>query len=81
MKKLLSLALVAFLATASVNAASYPQEKCSKECCKNCDDKLFLGLFRSCLWHNRGWRWRRLGSYIGRGWSIWIHREPFLKIC
>ena len=39
MKKLLSLALVAFLATASVNAASYPQEKCKKECCKNCDDK------------------------------------------
>ena len=40
MKKLLSLALVVFLATASVNAASTIQDKnCNKECCKKCDDK------------------------------------------
>ena len=40
MKKLLSLALVGFLATASVNAASIQHDKnCKKECCKKCDDK------------------------------------------
>ncbi|HEY0678397.1 MAG TPA: hypothetical protein VGD17_08925 [Chitinophagaceae bacterium] len=40
MKKLLSLALVAFLATATVNASPYQHDKnCKKECCKKCDDK------------------------------------------
>jgi hypothetical protein len=40
MKKLLSLALVAFLATATVNAAPFQHDKnCKKECCKKCDDK------------------------------------------
>ena len=39
MKKLLSLALVAMMATASVNAAMPQHDKCTKECCKKCDDK------------------------------------------
>ena len=40
MKKLLSLALVAFMATASVNASTLQHDKnCNKECCKKCDDK------------------------------------------
>ena len=39
MKKLLSLALVAFLATSTVNAASFTQDPCNKECSKKCDDK------------------------------------------
>ena len=48
MKKLLSLAMVIFLATASVSASSYQHDKnCTKECCKkdpkcckeNCKDE------------------------------------------
>ncbi|MGB8192807.1 MAG: hypothetical protein WCF67_12845 [Chitinophagaceae bacterium] len=40
MKKLLSLALIAMMATASVNAATFQHDKdCNKECCKKCDDK------------------------------------------
>jgi len=39
MKKLLSLALVAMMATASVTAAPPQHDKCNKECCKKCDDK------------------------------------------
>ena len=48
MKKLLSLAMVIFLATASVSASPYQHDKnCTKECCKkdpkcckeNCKDE------------------------------------------
>jgi hypothetical protein len=40
MKKLLSLAMVVFLATASVNAAGIQHDKnCNKECCAKCDAK------------------------------------------
>ena len=48
MKKLLSLAMVVFLATASVSASPYQHDKnCTKECCKkdpkcnkeNCKDE------------------------------------------
>ena len=40
MKKLLSLALVAMMATASVSASTLQHDKnCNKECCKKCDYK------------------------------------------
>lgn len=40
MKKILSLALVAMMAAASVNASTLQHDKnCNKECCKKCDDK------------------------------------------
>jgi len=34
MKKLLSLALVVLMATASVSASTYHDKNCNKECCK-----------------------------------------------
>jgi hypothetical protein len=39
MKKILSLALVAMMATATVSAAAPLQDKGKKECCKKCDEK------------------------------------------